>query len=156
MSFEWVMLFNHLILCKGEDPGSIPGLGRFPGKGVVTHPSILACRITWTEKLSGLQYMGSQRVRVNWETNTFTLCVLNHFSHVQLCNPTDCSPSGSLCPWDSPGKNTGVGCHFLLLGIFLTQGLNLHVLCLLHWQVGSLSLVPPHSLFVYIQFKTIL
>ena len=29
-----------------------------------------------------------------------------------------------LCPWDSPGKNTGVCCHFLLQGIFLTQGLN--------------------------------
>ena len=29
-----------------------------------------------------------------------------------------------LCPWDSPGKNTGAGCHFLLQGIFLTQGLN--------------------------------
>ena len=33
-------------------------------------------------------------------------------------------------PWDSPGKNTGVACHFLLQEIFLTQGLNL---CLLHW-----------------------
>ena len=29
-----------------------------------------------------------------------------------------------LCPWNSPGKNTGVGCHFLLQGIFLIQGLN--------------------------------
>ena len=29
-----------------------------------------------------------------------------------------------LCPWDSPGKNTGVGCHSLLQGILLTQGLN--------------------------------
>ena len=29
-----------------------------------------------------------------------------------------------LCPWESPGKNTGVGCHFLLPGIFLTQELN--------------------------------
>ena len=29
-----------------------------------------------------------------------------------------------LCPWDSPGMNIGVGCHFLLQGIFLTQGLN--------------------------------
>ena len=28
-------------------------------------------------------------------------------------------------PWDSPGKNPGVGCHFLLQGIFPTQGLNL-------------------------------
>ena len=29
-----------------------------------------------------------------------------------------------LCPWDSPGNVTGVGCHFLLQGIFLTQGSN--------------------------------
>ena len=45
-----------------------------------------------------------------------------------------------LCPWDSPGKNTGVGCHFLLQGIFLTQGLNLWLLHLLHWQADSLPL----------------
>ena len=31
-----------------------------------------------------------------------------------LCNPRDGSPPGPLCPWDSSGKNTGVGCHFLL------------------------------------------
>ena len=37
-----------------------------------------------------------------------------------------------LCPWDSPGKNTGVGCHFLLQGIFLIRRLNLHLLQLLH------------------------
>ena len=33
-----------------------------------------------------------------------------------------------LCLWDFPGKNTGEGCHFLLQGIFLTQGSNLHLL----------------------------
>ena len=33
-------------------------------------------------------------------------------------------PARLLCPWDSPGKNTGVGCHALLQGIFPTQGLN--------------------------------
>ena len=43
-----------------------------------------------------------------------------------------------LCPWDSPGKNTGVSCHFLFQGIFLTQGRNLGLLCLLHWQEDSL------------------
>ena len=48
-----------------------------------------------------------------------------------------------LCPWDSPGKNTSVGCHALLQGIFLMQGLNLGLLCLLHWQAGSLPLAPP-------------
>ena len=37
-----------------------------------------------------------------------------------------------LCPWDSPGKNTGVGCHALLQGIFPTQGSNLRLLWLLH------------------------
>jgi len=43
----------------------------------------------------------------------------------------------SMGPWDLPSKNTGVGCHFLLKGIFPTQGLNLH---LLHWQADFLPL----------------
>ena len=34
-----------------------------------------------------------------------------------LCDPMDCSPPRLLCPWNSPGKNAGVGCHFLLQGI---------------------------------------
>ena len=53
-----------------------------------------------------------------------------------------------LRPWNSPGKNTGVGCHFLLQGIFLTQGLNPGLLycrqivyCLSHqllfWKTGE-------------------
>ena len=41
-----------------------------------------------------------------------------------LCNPRDCSAPGSSVHGDSPGKNTGVGCHALLQGIFLSQGLN--------------------------------
>ena len=52
-------------------------------------------------------------------------------------------PTRLLCPWDSPGKKTGVGCRALLQGIFPTQELNLGHLCLLHWQVGSLPLAPP-------------
>ena len=72
------------------------------------------------------------------------LLLLSHFSRVRLCNAMDCSPlMGLLCQWDSPGKNTGVGCHALLQGIFLTQGSNLHFLCLLRWQAGSLPLGPP-------------
>ena len=42
-----------------------------------------------------------------------------------------------LYPLDSPGKNTGVDGHFLLEGIFLTQGWNPHIL---HWQADSLLL----------------
>ena len=48
--------------------------------------------------------------------------------------------SGSSVHRDSPGRNTRVGCHGLLQGIFLTQGLNPCLLCLLHWQAGSLPL----------------
>ena len=51
-------------------------------------------------------------------------------------------PNRLLCPWNFPGKNTGVGCCALLQAIFLTQGLNLHLLCLLHWQAGSLPILP--------------
>ena len=39
-----------------------------------------------------------------------------------LCDPMDCSPSGSSVLGDSPGKNAGVGCHALLQEIFPTQG----------------------------------
>ena len=45
-----------------------------------------------------------------------------------------------LCPWNFPDKNTEVGCHFLLQGIFLTQGSNPPLLHLLHRQADSLSL----------------
>ena len=57
--------------------------------------------------------------------------------------PYGLQPARLLCPWDSPGKSTGVGCHALLQEIFLSQGSNPHLLCLLHWQVGSLPLAPP-------------
>ena len=45
-------------------------------------------------------------------------------SCLTLWNPLDCSPPGSSVHGDSPGKNTGVGCHALLQGIFPTQGSN--------------------------------
>ena len=50
-------------------------------------------------------------------------------------------PTRFLCPRDSP-ENTGVGCHFLLQGIFATQSSNLHLLGLLHWQVSLSPFVP--------------
>ena len=55
-----------------------------------------------------------------------------------------------LCPWDSPGKNTGVGCQAPLRGIFPTQGSNLYLLSLLHWPVSSLRLVPLGKPILYI------
>ena len=49
-------------------------------------------------------------------------------------------PCRLLCPWDFPGKNTGVSCHFFHQGIFPIQGSNLRLQCLLHFQVDSLPL----------------
>ena len=45
-----------------------------------------------------------------------------------------------LYPWNFPGKNTRVGCHFLLQGVFRSQGSNPSLPRLLHWQVDSLPL----------------
>ena len=64
-------------------------------------------------------------------------------SCLTLCNPMNCSPPGSSFQGDFLGKNTGVGCHTLLQGIFPTQGLNLSLLHLLHWQGDSLPPAPP-------------
>ena len=62
-------------------------------------------------------------------------------SCLALCNPMDCSLPGSSVHGDFPGKNTGRGCHFLLRGIFLTQGSNSYLLCLLlcRWILYLLS-----------------
>ena len=57
-----------------------------------------------------------------------------------LCNRMDCCLPGSSVHGDSPGKNTGLGCHALLQGIFPTQGSNLG---LLHWHMDSLPSEPP-------------
>ena len=54
--------------------------------------------------------------------------------------PHSLQPTRLLCPWDFPGRNTGVGCYFLLQEICPTQGLKLHLLHLLHWQVDSFLL----------------
>ena len=56
-------------------------------------------------------------------------------------------PARLLCPWGSPGKNTGVGCHSFLQGIFQTQGSNS---CLLRWQADSLPLNNQGSLLTHL------
>ena len=63
-------------------------------------------------------------------------CCLVAKSCLTLCDPWTVAYQTPR-PWDFPGKNAGVGCRFLLQGIFLTQGLNP---CLLHWQANCLPL----------------
>ena len=71
---------------------------------------------------------GSFRLQyVNWEGGHKHLARVLRLvtqSRLNLCDPIDCSPAGSSVRGDSPGKNTGVGCHALLQGIFPIQGSN--------------------------------
>ena len=74
------------------------------------------------------------------------VCVTVHTKSLESCRtlrPHGPQPARLLCSWDSPGKNTGVDCHFLFQGMVPDQGSNPCVLCLLHWQVGSLPLASP-------------
>ena len=64
-------------------------------------------------------------------------CMLSHFSHIRLCNLPDCSPPGSPVHRMLPTRVLK-RCHFLLQGIFQTQGSNPSLLHLLCWQEGSL------------------
>ena len=69
----------------------------------------------------------------------------------QVVQPHRRQPTSLRCPWDFPDKNSGVGCHFLLQGVFLTWGSNPCFLCLLNWQADSLPLSLLGSPFKKIQ-----
>ena len=73
------------------------------------------------------------------------VCVWKWLSHVQLCNPMDCSP------WNSPGQNTGVGGLSLLQGIFPAQGSNPG---LSHWRLILYQLIHQgcNSLLIFFEF----
>ena len=126
MSIESVMPPNHLILCRPLL--LLPTL--FPSIKVFSNEAALPIR--WPKCWSF----------------SFSVSPSNKYSGL-ISFRMDCSlrphrlyPARLLCPWNCPGKNTGVDCHFLLQGIFLTQGSNLCLLHLLQRQVDSLSLVP--------------
>ena len=119
--------------------------GGSPEEGHATHSSILAWRIWRTEEPSRLQSIRSQRTRHEWSDlahthlvfYSHTMCVPSRLAMSNSLWPIGLQPARLLCPCNFLGKNTGMGCHFLLQGVFLTQGANPHLLCLLHWQVGT-------------------
>ena len=51
-------------------------------------------------------------------------CIVSCSGIPNCLQPFGLQPARLLCPWDSPGRNIGVGCHFLLQEIFPTRGLN--------------------------------
>ena len=93
----------------------------------------------------GMDNIKKERKKISWvKLRGFIVhCAQVQFlSHFQIfVTPWTVARQAPLS-WDSPGKSTGVRCLALLQGIFLTQGLNLCLLRLLHWQAGYLPLVP--------------
>ena len=61
---------------------------------------------------------------MNYVSNHMCMCQVTSIMSNSM-RPYGLWPTRLLCPWNSPGKNTGVGCHALLQGIFPTQGRNL-------------------------------
>ena len=113
----WVSFF---LLGVGSSGHSLL-LGRGPGDVSLLSPSATMCK----------------EARQGCLLFTMQVCVLSQLSPVRLCDPMDCSPPGSSVLGGSPGKNTGVGCHALLQGIFPTQRLNpslLHCRLILYYS----------------------
>ena len=97
---------------------------------MITHlePDILVCEVKWalgsitTNKASGgegipvelFQILKDDAVKVLHSIYMLLLLLLSHFSRVRLCATPERAAHQLPHPWDSPGKNIGVGCHFLL------------------------------------------
>ena len=115
--------------CNAGNLGSTPGLGRSPGEGQ-GYP------LQYSGLENSMDCIGHGVAKSPTRLSDF------HFPLIQekesetvsrsvvsdSCNRMGCSPPGSSVHRDSPGKNTGVGCHSLLQGSFPTQGLNLGLL----------------------------
>ena len=118
--------------------------------GMAIHSSLLSWRIPWTERsLAGYspwghkesdttEWLNQQSRHIHWVMRwrgmtENTNCILCH--HLSILVKWSCSvvsdsfrlcglqPPRLLCPWDSPGKNTWVGCHFLLQGDLPNSGI---------------------------------
>ena len=123
--------------------------------------ALLECLISPLALLAFVPYLYNRGLAdYSWLTNNYNQILTQQmFVEHQLCAkcmdlvwecsvvsdslwPHELPPARLLCPWDFPGENTGMDCHFLLQRIFPTQGLNPHLWHRLHWQVDSL---PPRK-----------
>ena len=100
-------------------------------KGTATHSSVLSWRIPWNcQESDGTDRLSHSHTHSHWERcpDMFLLKSKNervsHSAVSDSLRPRGLQPARLFCPWDAPGKNNEVGCHSLLQGIFLTQGLN--------------------------------
>ena len=123
---------NHLILCPLLLPPSIiPSIRVFSNEAVLhigsqsigasASASVLPVNI---QDWFPLRWTGL--ISLQW---TSAAAAKSLQSCPTLCDPIDSSPPRLLCPWDSPGKNTGVGCHFLLQSVKVKNESEVTQLC---------------------------
>ena len=140
-----VSLSNQILVDLGVSPSWGQKRGERGCQGVFRTSGWVGCwvgcrtALGWTLNLLTRIFLLLPNIRS--QQDIVHVCIVSCFSRVWLY--TTLWTGRLLCPWDSPGKKTAVGCHALLQGIFSTQGSNLHALSLLHWQLGSLPLAPP-------------
>ena len=89
-------------------------------------------------KIGSWEICQGMLVQIRYQVSWINMCAVTQ-SCLTLCNSMDCSPPRLLVHGIFQARNPGSS-HFLLQGIFPTQGLNLHLLLLLHWQADSLPL----------------
>ena len=113
-------------------------LEQFHGQRSLADPSPRGCKESdTTEQLTLTLSLPSRKAQYS------EICMLSHFNHVRLCVTLWTIACQAPLSMEFSRKNTWVGCHAFLQGIFPTQGSNNCLLCLLHWQVDSLPLAPP-------------
>ena len=136
------------IIPQTEEPGRLQSMGSQKTQSPLSGCTYMHAQVMLTGQNSQCThkcvYMSMCDRRIHTIIRSY---VCMHAKSLQscptLCDLVDCSPPGPAVHGDSSGKNTGVGFHALLQGVFPTEGSNPHLVCLLHWQGHSLPLMPP-------------
>ena len=122
----WLTLFDTM---DCSPPGSsIQGIFLSKNTGVGCHFLLQGIFLTQGSNPSLLHLLHCRQILYHWATRES-----ESESHSVVSNSLQ--PHGLYSPWNSPDQNTGVGCHFLLQGIFLTQESNPSLLHLLHCRL---------------------
>ena len=93
-----------------RDVGLIPGSGRSPGEGN-GNPLQYSCQGKPMDRGAWWNIVHGVALTTHAYRNVYVVLCLDAQLYPTLCSPMDCSPPGSSVHGDSPGKNTGVGCH---------------------------------------------
>ena len=135
--FPSIRVFSNRLACRIR----WPKYWNFSSSPSNKHSELISFKIDWFDllaiqgmlksltqrhdlKASILQHSAFFTVQLSHPYLCVCVCVLVAQLCLTLCNTTDYSPTRLLCPWNSPGKNTGVYCHSLLQKNFPSQGSN--------------------------------